>query len=168
MDGWMGYPILLWHQEHRSRAMLIISLLFRYIVQCIYISQVRSLAKAFIHLGLKKSHSVCIIGFNAPEWHISCLATVVAGGLTTGVLSIGSKMYLFQLCWIKSESDVDNGQKKCTVKTLTHIDTRLINSFQVHKDKANKVSRNKTWFTTKRPAVSLWVLPVNAHCWNNK
>ena len=22
MDGWMGYPILLWHQEHRSRAML--------------------------------------------------------------------------------------------------------------------------------------------------
>ena len=23
LDGWMGYPIPLWHQEHRSRAMLI-------------------------------------------------------------------------------------------------------------------------------------------------
>ena len=99
--------------EYEEQVKKIISLLFRFIAQCIYISQVRSLAKAFIHLGLKKSHSVCIIGFNAPEWHISCLATVVAGGLTTGVLSIGSKMYLFQLCWIKSESDVNKGQEKC-------------------------------------------------------
>jgi len=55
-----------------------------------YEEQVRSLAKAFIHLGLKKSHSVCIIGFNAPEWHISCLATVVAGGLTTGIYTTNS------------------------------------------------------------------------------
>ena len=154
--------------EYEEQVKKTISLLFRFIAQCIYISQVRSLAKAFIHLGLKKSHSVCIIGFNAPEWHISCLATVVAGGLTTGAFLIGSKMYLFQLCWIKSESDVDNGQEKCTVQTLTYIDTKLINSFQVHKDKANKVSRNKTWFTSKRPAGNLWFLPVNTHCWNNK
>ena len=30
----------------------------------------KSVAKAFIKLGLKRFHGVGILGFNAPEWHI--------------------------------------------------------------------------------------------------
>ena len=48
------------------------------------------MAKAFIKLGLKRSHAVGIIGFNAPEWHISNIAAVVAGGLGTGIYTTNS------------------------------------------------------------------------------
>lgn len=30
----------------------------------------KTAAKAFIKLGLKRSHGVGILGWNAPEWHI--------------------------------------------------------------------------------------------------
>ena len=33
----------------------------------------------FLQLGLKPSHAVVIIGFNACEWHISCLGAMFAG-----------------------------------------------------------------------------------------
>ena len=32
-----------------------------------------------LQLGLKPYHSVCIIGFNAPEWHISLIGAIMAG-----------------------------------------------------------------------------------------
>ena len=50
-----------------------------------YINEIETVAKAFIKLGLKRSHAVGILGFNAPEWHISNIASVVAGGLATGI-----------------------------------------------------------------------------------
>ena len=43
------------------------------------------MAKAFIDLGLEKYGSVCILGFNSPEWHISNLAAIFAGGFATGI-----------------------------------------------------------------------------------
>merc|ERR1712123_523752 len=49
-----------------------------------------TVAKAFIKLGLKPQHSVNILGFNAPEWHISAVATVIAGGLTAGIYTTNS------------------------------------------------------------------------------
>ena len=33
----------------------------------------------YIQLGLTPSHAVVIIGFNACEWHISCLGAIFAG-----------------------------------------------------------------------------------------
>ena len=42
-----------------------------------YLEDVRTVAKAFIKLGLKPFHSVNILGFNAPEWHISAVAGVI-------------------------------------------------------------------------------------------
>jgi long-chain-fatty-acid--CoA ligase ACSBG len=36
-------------------------------------------AKAFIRLGLERFHSVCILGFNSPEWIIADLAAIHAG-----------------------------------------------------------------------------------------
>merc|ERR1712223_1333132 len=55
-----------------------------------YLEEVKTVAKAFIKLGLKPHHSVAIIGFNAPEWHISAVASVVAGGLTAGIYTTNS------------------------------------------------------------------------------
>jgi len=50
-----------------------------------YHQETRTVAKAFIDLGLEKYGSVCILGFNSPEWHISNLAAIFAGGFATGI-----------------------------------------------------------------------------------
>ncbi|XP_015430862.1 PREDICTED: very long-chain-fatty-acid--CoA ligase bubblegum isoform X1 [Dufourea novaeangliae] len=50
-----------------------------------YETQVRIVAKAFLKLGLERHHSVCILGFNSPEWLISDLAAIYAGGLAAGI-----------------------------------------------------------------------------------
>jgi len=55
-----------------------------------YLEDIKTVAKAFIKLGLKPHHSVNILGFNAPEWHISAIATVIAGGLTAGIYTTNS------------------------------------------------------------------------------
>jgi len=55
-----------------------------------YFEDVQAIAKAFIKVGLKKSHGVGILGFNAPEWHISNMAAVVAGGLAAGIYTTNS------------------------------------------------------------------------------
>ena len=34
-------------------------------------------AKSLIKLGVEPCHGVCVLGFNAPEWHISNLAGIV-------------------------------------------------------------------------------------------
>ena len=44
-----------------------------------YEAAVRTCAKAFLKLGLKRYHSVCILGFNSAEWFISDLAAIYAG-----------------------------------------------------------------------------------------
>ncbi|KAK9702802.1 AMP-binding enzyme [Popillia japonica] len=55
-----------------------------------YQQQVRIVAKAFIHLGLERYHSVCILGFNSPEWFISDLAAIHAGGFAAGIYTTNS------------------------------------------------------------------------------
>jgi len=50
-----------------------------------YLEEVRTVAKAFIDLGLQRFQSVCILGFNSPEWVISGLAAIFAGGFGTGI-----------------------------------------------------------------------------------
>ena len=55
-----------------------------------YLQDINLVAKAFIKLGLKQHHAVCILGFNSPEWFISNIAAVVAGGLATGIYTTNS------------------------------------------------------------------------------
>ena len=55
-----------------------------------YEKEIRTVAKAFIKLGLKPHYSVGIIGHNAPEWHISNIAAIIAGGLATGIYATNS------------------------------------------------------------------------------
>ena len=43
------------------------------------------MAKAFIDLGMSRFTSVCILGFNSPEWMIADLAAIFAGGFATGI-----------------------------------------------------------------------------------
>jgi len=50
-----------------------------------YQDDVRTVAKAFIKLGLKPHFSVNVLAFNCPEWHIAAMAAVAAGGLSTGI-----------------------------------------------------------------------------------
>ena len=50
-----------------------------------YHQETRTVVKAFIDLGLEKYGSVCILGFNSPEWHISNLAAIFSGGFATGI-----------------------------------------------------------------------------------
>ncbi|XP_063242688.1 long-chain-fatty-acid--CoA ligase ACSBG2 isoform X3 [Bacillus rossius redtenbacheri] len=55
-----------------------------------YREAVRTCAKAFLSLGLKRWHGVCILGFNSPEWFISDLAAIHAGGVACGIYATNS------------------------------------------------------------------------------
>ncbi|XP_072258159.1 long-chain-fatty-acid--CoA ligase ACSBG1 isoform X2 [Pyxicephalus adspersus] len=55
-----------------------------------YYKLCRRAAKSFLKLGLERFHSVGILGFNAPEWFISAVGTVFAGGITTGIYTTNS------------------------------------------------------------------------------
>nr|CAD7573333.1 unnamed protein product [Timema californicum] len=55
-----------------------------------YRTAVRTCSKAFLKLGLKRHHSVCILGFNSPEWLISDLAAIHAGGFAAGIYTTNS------------------------------------------------------------------------------
>lgn len=55
-----------------------------------YYQLCRQSAKAFLKLGLKQFYSVGILGFNSPEWFISAVGTVFAGGITTGIYTTNS------------------------------------------------------------------------------
>ena len=48
-------------------------------------TEVRTVAKTFIQLGRQKYTTVCILGFNSPEWIISNVAAIFAGGFATGI-----------------------------------------------------------------------------------
>ncbi len=50
-----------------------------------YYDEARTVAKAFISLGLERNCSVGILGFNSPEWFISQMGAIFAGGISTGI-----------------------------------------------------------------------------------
>ena len=56
----------------------------------IFFSDVRTVAKAFIALGLEPRKSVGIIGFNSPEWFMADLAAIFANSMATGIYSTNS------------------------------------------------------------------------------
>ncbi len=47
--------------------------------------EVRHAGRALISLGLEPGGTVGILGFNRPEWTISCLGAMAAGGVPTGI-----------------------------------------------------------------------------------
>ena len=66
-----------------------------------YLDEVENAAKGFIKLGLRPRHGVGIIGFNAPEWFMSDLAAVFAGGMAAGIYPTSSPeacKYIMENC----------------------------------------------------------------------
>lgn len=55
-----------------------------------YYEQCRAAAKSFLKLGLERYHGVGILGFNSPEWFISDVGCIFAGGLGTGIYTTNS------------------------------------------------------------------------------
>ncbi|KAF3695497.1 Long-chain-fatty-acid--CoA ligase ACSBG2 [Channa argus] len=55
-----------------------------------YYQQCRAAAKSFLKLGLERYHGVGILGFNSPEWFISNIGSILAGGLAVGIYTTNS------------------------------------------------------------------------------
>eukprot|EP00056_Hartaetosiga_gracilis_P013581 m.226118 g.226118 ORF g.226118 m.226118 type:complete len:865 (+) comp13863_c5_seq4:6572-9166(+) len=55
-------------------------------------------ARAFTKLGLRKCHSVAILGTNAPEWSIASIAAIMAGGFACGVFETTTVDNLDYIC----------------------------------------------------------------------
>lgn len=50
-----------------------------------YYAACRQAGRAFVKLGLKPGHAVCILGFNSFEWFVADLGAIMAGGLAAGI-----------------------------------------------------------------------------------
>lgn len=50
-----------------------------------YVGETRKAARALRTLGVKSGGSVCILGFNRPEWVITDIATMLLGGAPAGI-----------------------------------------------------------------------------------
>lgn len=55
-----------------------------------YYDQCLVVANGFLKLGLKKYEGVAILGFNSPEWFISNIAAIMAGGVSVGIYATNS------------------------------------------------------------------------------
>ncbi|KAG7276698.1 hypothetical protein CRUP_006877 [Coryphaenoides rupestris] len=55
-----------------------------------YYQRCRAAAKSFLKLGLERFHGVGILGFNSPEWFISNIGCILAGGLAAGIYTTNS------------------------------------------------------------------------------
>lgn len=82
-----------------------------------YETSVRTCAKAFISLGLERYHSVCILGFNCPEWFISNVGAIYAGGFAAGIYTTNSA----EACFYCAESSRANIVVVEDVKQLEKI-----------------------------------------------
>ncbi|TRY71790.1 hypothetical protein TCAL_01059 [Tigriopus californicus] len=55
-----------------------------------YYAYIRCTARAMIKLGLEPYHAASIAGFNSPEWFLSCLGAIFAGGFSCGLYPTNS------------------------------------------------------------------------------
>ena len=62
-----------------------------------YYHDIQCLSRAFIKLGLKPRHTVAIWGFNSPEWFISQMAGIFAGGMVSIICDIGCNIPQFSI-----------------------------------------------------------------------
>ena len=50
-----------------------------------YHKNIQAVARAFVKLGLEQLKSVAILGFNSPEWFLSEMGAIYAGGMVSAV-----------------------------------------------------------------------------------
>uniref|UniRef100_A0A8C4NP86 Long-chain-fatty-acid--CoA ligase ACSBG2 n=1 Tax=Eptatretus burgeri TaxID=7764 RepID=A0A8C4NP86_EPTBU len=66
-----------------------------------YQQECRKAAKSFLKLGLERYHGVGILGFNSPEWFITAIGTIMAGGFAVGIYTTNSPeacLYIVKDC----------------------------------------------------------------------
>ncbi|XP_063616720.1 long-chain-fatty-acid--CoA ligase ACSBG2 isoform X4 [Cydia splendana] len=83
-----------------------------------YLERVRTVAKAFLKLGLERFHSVCILGFNSEQWFVADLAAIHAGGYAAGVYTTNSAEACLY-CLEKSRANI------CAVQDKKQLDKIL-------------------------------------------
>ncbi|KAJ8736314.1 hypothetical protein PYW08_006970 [Mythimna loreyi] len=83
-----------------------------------YQERVRTVAKAFIKLGLERYHSVCILGFNSEQWFIADLAAIHAGGYAAGIYTTNSADACYH-CLLSSRANI------CAVQDKKQLDKVL-------------------------------------------
>ncbi len=55
-----------------------------------YYNQIRTTARGFMALGLEKGDAISILGDNCPQWFISDMAAIFAGGIPGGIYATNS------------------------------------------------------------------------------
>ncbi|CAK1602054.1 unnamed protein product [Parnassius mnemosyne] len=89
-----------------------------------YQERVRTIAKAFLKLGLERYHSVCILGFNSEEWYIADLAAIHAGGYAAGIYTTNSPEACYH-CLETSRANICAVQDKKQLDKILSIRSRL-------------------------------------------
>ncbi|KAI8438542.1 hypothetical protein MSG28_011014 [Choristoneura fumiferana] len=89
-----------------------------------YLERTRTVAKAFIKLGLERYHSVCILGFNSEQWYIADLAAIHAGGYAAGIYTTNSAEACFY-CMEKSRANICVVQDKKQLDKVLSVRSRL-------------------------------------------
>ncbi len=111
-------------------------------------SLVLSAARGFIHLGLEPFESVCIMGFNSPEWFISDISAIFAGGLAVGLYTsnkIGQCEYIINNCnaliIVLQNNKLLN--KFIKIKQDKDLNIRNINAIILYEEKPLNEYKNK-------------------------
>jgi long-chain-fatty-acid--CoA ligase ACSBG len=89
-----------------------------------YEDSVRTCAKGFLKLGLKRYHSVCILGINSPEWFFSNLGAIYAGGLAAGIY-ITNSPEACHYCAAKSRANIIVVEDRKQLDKILEIRNRL-------------------------------------------
>jgi len=106
-----------------------------------YYRDVVTTAKGFIALGLEAHNSVCIFGFNAPEWFFSDIGAIMAGGKAVGLYptnSVDANKFIINDCFcnilvVEDEKHLD---KMWTVRNeLTYVKKIVVYTGSVTKEK---------------------------------
>lgn len=110
-----------------------------------YFSESRTVAKAFINLGLERFHGVCIMGFNSPEWVIANFGAIFAGGFSVGVYTTNSPEACRHLA--------DN----CQAQIIVVEDDACLNKFLAVKDFLPGIKAIIQWRgTPSAPGILSW------------
>jgi len=109
-----------------------------------YYKDVRDTAKAFVAMGLEPHNSVCIFGFNAPEWFFSDIGAIMAGGKAVGLYptnSVDTNKFIINdsNCNILVVEDEKALEKMWTVRNeLTLVRKIVVYTGKVSKDSYNE------------------------------
>ncbi|KDR23088.1 Long-chain-fatty-acid--CoA ligase ACSBG2, partial [Zootermopsis nevadensis] len=87
-----------------------------------YEDSVRTCAKGFLKLGLKRYHSVCILGFNSPEWFFSDLGAIYAG---YSMIYFSGSAEACHYCAVKSRANIIVVEDRKQLDKIMSIKDRL-------------------------------------------